>query len=226
MLTVGFCLYLFLSFSDSHIEMTQTCLRDQIKIQENVKKALRDLLKLNPRALRLKDQFELAQARRTAALLAMNSPAAAAAQAQIEVLSAERQILDLQQKAIIKMTNMQIALDQQLLNSKLLQLNFQRKKAFQSLLTNEIQGLKFKPTQLAVAANSAEVAPAYSLAPHFMDDQALEFTWELKMFTEGAVAAFLHSKATFFQSCSTTINSEEETWPTINREVRSPWKRQ
>ncbi len=222
MMAVGFCLYLFLSFSDSNLEMTQTCLRDQIKIQQNVKLALHSLLKLNPRAQHLRTQYHLAQLRCLA--VAAIPPALAAAEAHRDMIYAQRQILDLQQKALIKMADAQIAWDQHLLKLKLVQIGQRRKSDFKSFMINEGSDLKFKPTKLSVIANDAALAPTYSLSQNFIEDQALEFTWNLKTISQKAMARFLPANSQFPQSCSTTINSKESSWPIVYREVKSPWK--
>ncbi len=222
LLAVGFCLYLFLSFSDSHIEMTQTCLREQLKIQQSVKSALHNLLKLNPRAAHLRTQYHLAQLRCIA--VAAIPPALAVAKAHRNLIYAQRQILDLQQKALIKMANAQIAWDQNLLKLKLFQIGQRRKKDFQSFMVNEVSDLKFKPTHLSVIADDQSLAPTYSLSRNFIEDQALEFTWSLKTISQKAMAHFLPARSQFPQSCSTTINTKESAWPTVYREVKSPWK--
>ena len=222
MLAVGFGLYLFLCFSDSTTEMTQTCLRDQIQIQKNIKSSLRNLFKLNSRAQHLRVQYHTAQIRRIAAI--GNPPALAAAQAHLEMIYAERQILDLQQKALIKMANTQIAWDQQTLNSKLLLIGARRKKDFQSFMLNEVTDLRFKNTRLSVTPHDQDIAPTYSFSSNFSEDQALQFTWKLKIVSQKAVAHFLSSTSQFPQSCSTTINPQEVTWPIVFRLVKSPWK--
>lgn len=224
MLAIGFALYLFLSFSDSHIEMTQTCLREQIKIQQAVKKSLQSLLKLNSRALSLKAQLKAAHIRRLAAMATLNPPAAAAAQVQIQIITGQKQLLHLQQNAIIQLANFQLAKDQQVLSSRLTQIGEHRKKSFQSFMSNEISGLKYKKTTLAVVASDSGIAPTYSLSQNFIEEQALEFTWHLKMISQKAIAQFLVSENNFPQSCSTTINSKEARWPTVTREVKSWWK--
>ncbi len=223
MMAVGFCLYLFLSFSDSNLEMTQICLRDQLKIQQSVKSALRSLLKLNLRAQHLRTQYHFAQLRCVA--VAANPPAFAVAKAHLDMIYAQRQILDLQQKALIKMANAQIAWDQNLLKIKLAQIGQRRKNDFKAFMINEVTDLKFKPTSLSVIANDPSLAPTYSLSRNFIEDQALQFTWNLKTISQKAMGQFLPAKSEFPQSCSTTINSKETAWPTVYREVKSPWRR-
>ena len=224
MLAVGFCLYFFLSFSDSHIEMSQTCLREQIKIQESVKKSLRALFKLNPRALRLKAQYKIAFAKHVAAIASMNGAAIAATQAHLQKISTQRQLLDLQQKVIINMENAKISSDQQILKKHLSQIGERRSKDFQSFMINKIQHLQFKPRRLAIVASDKDLAPTYSLSPNSIEDQALEFTWDLNTVSQNVMAVFFSSNSRYPQNCSTTINFKEEKWPTIKHEVRSLWK--
>ena len=225
LLAVGFCLYVFLSFSDTHLETTQTCLRDQIKIQKNVKLALRQLFKLNPRANSLRAQYRLAQLRLAAAIASGNVPAAALARWQLSQVYQQRGLLDLQQKALILTANEQIANDQMILKQRISQIGVRRENDFKNSMINKIEGLEYKKTRLAVVASDQDRAPSYSLSPHFIEDQALEFKWKLNLVSQNAVARFLPYQSQFPQSCSTTINPKEDSWPTITREVKSSWKR-
>jgi hypothetical protein len=225
LLAVGFALYLFLSFSDTHLELSQTCLKEQIKIQENIKRSLRELLKLNHPSAQLKAQYLAAQAQYLASTAAGNAPMAALALANIHTIQAQRQVLSLQQRALILAANQQTETDQQSLKHQLEAVGDRRHIGFKMFMGLEIQNLQYKPAPLAITPDAQDLAPTYSLSKNFSEDQALEFRWDLRTSSQKAAGFFLPMKNHFLQSCSTTINAKEAAWPTVTRQVKSLWKR-
>jgi hypothetical protein len=220
-----FVLYFVFSFSDTNLELTNTCLKEQLKIQEQVKKSLHSLFALNPKAESLRMQYRKAKLQLIAAQASGNSAAAAAARLKMSILWQKRCLLDLQQKSLIQAVNSYLHSSQIRLLRKMSSLSSEKEIQFSFLANLSVKHLKFKTVTLAVTPDSKEPAPVYSFSENFLEEQALEMTWNLKFESHGISANFLTSSADYPQSCSTTINNQEDTWPTVTRRVKSSWKR-
>ena len=215
LLAVFYALYLLFGFSDSNLEMTQTCLKEQIKIQEQVKKSLRSLFSLNKKAQSLRAQYHRAKLQYVAAQSTGNSPAATAARVKMSILWEKRVLLDLQQKSLIKATNSFIRSSQEALNLKMHRLSKDHEERFAYFLKLKVTDLNYKDVSLAVRPDMEGPAPTYSFKNNFLEDQALEVSWTLKAESQGVSANFLPSNSSYNQKCSTTINHKENEWPTV-----------
>jgi hypothetical protein len=220
LLAIAYALYFFFIFSTSHQYMTQTCLKEQIKIQEDVKTALRSLFKLNPKAQKLRLQYQAAKGRYLAAQASMNAAATAAAFAQMTYILSQRRLLDLHQRNIIKSINFHIQISQIKLQMNLERSGRERTANFFSFADFKIRNLRFKKVELAVKPNIPDWAPTYSTSENFLNDQALEFSWHLLLSGRGPAKMFLPVSTSFPHTCSTTINTAEDKWPTVTRRVK------
>lgn len=221
LLALLYAVYMYFTFSDTHTELTQSCLSEQIETQETVKRSLKTLMKLNPKALRLKAQYEAAVIHLRAAAASGNTAAYTAAQLRVSYLWNQRMFLDLEQKSIIKSANFYLQSQQTQLYLKLQHESLARKNRFASFAQTDVKNMKLKPVKLAVVPASKDIAPAYQFSNNFLDDQALEVTWTLSLTPKGPAGLFLPVSTSFSESCSTTINNKEESWPTVTREVKS-----
>jgi hypothetical protein len=221
LLALLFAVYMYFTYSDSHLELTQSCLVEQIETQEKVKRSLKTLLSLNPKAIRLKAQYETAVLHMRAAAASGNTAAFTAAQLRVSYIWNQRMLLDLQQKSIINSANFYLQSQQSQLFLKLQREALARKNKFGFFAQTDVKDLKFKPVKLAVVPASKDIAPVYQLSENFIEDQALEVTWILKLKARPPVSLFLPVETSSPQSCSTTINNKEDSWPTVTREVKS-----
>ncbi len=220
-----YVLHVLFGFSESNFEVTQKCIKEQIKMQEQIKKSLRSLFKLNPKAEGLRAKYLKARKELALAMASMNAGAISAARAKVSLIWSKRVLLDLEQKSIIRSINLYLHASQNSLKSELLSVARGNQKQFQLLADYDISDLKLRDVKLSVVADSAAPAPVYSFSKNFPEEQALEMTWVLKLETRGPAAQFLPVSSRFKQTCSTTINHKEEEWPTVMRKVNLSLKR-
>lgn len=220
-LATSFALYMIFGISESNLDLNQSCLREQIMIQENVKRSLRALLKLNVRAKNLRSQYSKAKRQLLIATASLNSPAITAARFKLSVIMSQRILLDLHQKSIIRVANIYLSSSQTRLKEKITLLALEKRKRFKIFVDYSVENLRSKKTELAIVADSDGPAPSYSLSQNFIEEQALELTWTLSTETQGVLGRFLPVSSRFNQFCSTAINNKEDEWPTVIRRANS-----
>lgn len=224
-LALAYAIYLYLSFSDSHLEISQHCLEKQIALHEDTKKTLRALFKLNPKAMALRAQYYSIQTKMAALAASGNFAAASALRAKLALVSKKRQLLDLEQKSLIQSINAHIHITQLKMQMDLNQEMSKRRSRFQVFADFKVKNVTFKSVKLAVKRDDPGPAPTYNFSENFLNDQALELKWDMEIASNAILKPFFNSDSRFSQSCSTTINHKEAQWPTVTREVRSLLKR-
>ena len=203
------CLMVFTSllFCIRNHDLAQSiCIRHTLQVQEKMKKALQDLLNLNPVANQLRQtqkhlEYLYREAIKTGELITIS-----ALRTQIEIIKQKRILLDKKQKNILNST---IRVVESSFNS------FKRK--LMKFHAGHIQKDHYQPIPLAVVGRPrGEIAPAYYPVPDFSSHQTFSFFWKMQLYR------FLPKwlEKTFFQtqlssySCATTIKKRGLKWKT------------
>lgn len=217
-------MFLAFAFLKKDLGLLNSCRAQQLEIQNKAAKNLQKLLKLNPRALKLR----MAQARAEKALMAAIEsglpPAIAAAEAYLLVVKAQRGALDFQQRTLIQTANVWLAFGGQNLQKRLLQEQKAEGTSLKSWLQSSLQLQGAKIPKLAVKADFPEMAPLYEIQPQFTEAQTWEQKWVLQLGTRAWAQSFLNFNGRFERSCSTSIYQDATQWSAKLKKAKSSSK--
>lgn len=222
---VGLGLFLFASLGimQFNLKSQQICRMGGLQGQRRVAPLLKELLGLNPKAIKLKTDETLAQARLAAAIFGGNPAAITAATARLEKIQAERRKLDSRQKTLIKESNR--ALYQQHRRTRgQVQRSLREGLSSFSYLKIESQLNSSSAPELAVRPDYSDVAPTYSTLEDFEEKQALAHSWQYRLRVRNSFQDFLDGDIRWSPSCSVTLKKEGMSWIPKIRKVKSSSK--
>ncbi len=206
----GLTLFFAFGFLKSDLSTLNVCRAKQLEIQNKAGKNLSNLIKLNPKALRLR----LAQVRAERALVAaMESglpPAIAAAEAALLKVQMQRQTLDFKQKALIQTANSWLSWGGVDLQKELTREWSLHNAPLKSWVQVSLQLTKAKVPKLSVQADLPEVAPAYKFMPQFEEAQTWDQAWRLEFKTISWAQKFLNFSGRFQRSCMTSLYPDSD----------------
>lgn len=202
--------YTAISFMMTNQEYTYTCRSRGIATQTRVSALLSQLIKLNPKATTLRTQKKLAEYRQSIAIKSGNPIAIATTTNQLMVIQAKIAALDLNQKQLIAVANIDLRKSQastQWALQKITQ-NLPGIGPFKS-------SLKLAPNSrptLAVIPSDTDLAPNYNPHRDFENRQALVQKWQIQIKTQGFLRNFIPGAYTFQKSCSVTLTKDGNKW--------------
>jgi hypothetical protein len=212
----GLAFFSAFSFLKSDMSILNVCRAKQLQVQNKVGESLGKLLKLNPRALKLR----LAQARAEKTLaVALESgfpPAIAAAETYLLKVRMQRQTLDFKQKTFIQTANAWLTFSGHSLQKELIREENLHTAPTKSWIQGTLQLMNAKVPKLAVQPDLPDVAPQYNPVPDFEEAQAWNQTWRLEIKTVSWAQKFLNFNGRFNRSCMTSL------YPTTNQNA-GPW---
>lgn len=207
----GLAFFSAFAFLKSDLATLNVCRAKQIQIQNLAGKNLGKLLKLNPRALKLRLSQVRAERALAAAIESGQPLAIAAAEAYLLKIQMQRQTLDFKQKALIETANTRLHKGASELQQELRREWSQHNSPLKSWIQSSLHMASGKVPKLAVQADLPEVAPLYKPLPAFEESQAWAQSWNLEFKTVSWTRKFLNFNERFQRSCSTSLHLETET---------------
>lgn len=183
-----------------------------LDVQGKVGKILEKLLKLNPKALRLRADEEKAEARLEAALESGLPPAITAAEVHLAFVQGQRVLLAFEQKALIASANALLTEGGIRGTHSISQEWNSHGQPMTTWLTSKITGARQTIPQLAVVPDMPDTAPAYKPDPDFEDKQTWSQSWNVSLRVTGTFRNFIPFATTFRRSCATSLYPEGEKW--------------
>jgi len=208
----GFALLLGFGFLRSDMAVLNVCRAEQMQVQNKVGRNLGKLLKLNPKALKLRLEQARAEKALQAAIESGYPPAIAAAEAYLLSVQMRRQALDVRQRALIDTANIWLASSGTSLQRSLAQEWRLHNNPLTAWWSGTLLPKESLVPQLAVKADFPEVAPLYLTVTDFENAQAWKQTWQLKVSTSSWVRKFLSFNGSFDRTCTTSLYQEGEEW--------------
>lgn len=211
-LSAGLALFCVFAFLKSDLATLNLCRAEHLALQNKVGRQLGKLLKLNPRAVRLR--LAEAQATKALALATSNGNALAIAAAEAKLLNVKmrRQLLDGQQRSLIETANLWLSAGSLKLQRALKQEWFRQGSPLSPWLSGALHLGPSRVPTLAVQADLPEVAPVYQLKPDFSEAQSWQQRWQLTMKTTGWSRKFLPFNGRFERECTSSIYSDGLDW--------------
>jgi len=220
----GLLVFCGFSFIKTDLGTLNLCRALQLDIQNKAAKKLDSLLKLNPRALKLRLAQKRAENSLALAVKSGNPAAIAAAEAYLLTVRMQRQVLDLKQRSLISTANSVLLVGGQELQSKLYQEWYSQSRGVASWLQGNLQLGSAKIPALAVKPDFIDVAPMYQLVPQFEEAQAWTQEWQIEFKTISWARKFFNFHERFQRSCSTSLYSENSLWSAKLKKAKSWWK--
>lgn len=196
-------------------KLKYTCLKNQLVAQESSADNLNKLLKLNPKALKLRTARAIAQKIYIAAIASANPKAIAIAFQKLKMIKFQQFLLDSQQKLLINSSKDKLYRSYyQNLNSikEIFNLHNQSIIHITRFKLHRING---KMAQFAVAPDLPDLAPIYKLDLDFLSKMQMVHSWQYNMQVTPALNQFIHFDIQFRRSCSTTLTQQEGQWRSI-----------
>ena len=191
---------------EADLALKYSCRLTGLQGQKKVAPLLKNLLHLNKNALQLRIMETQALQQ-----LAMNpNPAAKiAAELRLQKIRAKQEVLDVQQKEIIKHGNAILLSAFELTQQKLKIISTQNQSI---LLRFQLLSLDGRAPLLAVHPTMVGLAPTYGPLPTFEEDQALAHSWQYQVTVARPFSKFLHGDFKINKSCAVTLKKEGESW--------------
>jgi hypothetical protein len=149
---------------------------------------------------------------RIAAEAGSATPAAPALWAAVDVIHAQREVLDKVQKGIIQAVNIYIQIEKTRLLLKFNSAGHSMTSQWSQYLNAFIIVRPDGDTKMAVKAETSDLAPNYGLTQGYKREQTVAYKWQLKMATRNDSQQFVKSTNQFELFCGTNPNQEENTW--------------
>lgn len=202
-----------LGFLQLDLAMKHSCRQEGLSTQERVLPHLKKLLSLNPKSIKLKTQWMIAQAQLAAALASGNPAGIAAAKSRLMQVKTMRQTLEIQQKQLIMQSNLQLHRGHAGTDMKLLSRarDLQHRIGFLKIRASL---LRETPPRLAVRPDSSDIAPTYSPKPDFESHQALAHRWQYEILLPSPLSKFLKGNFSFEKACAVTLTKGSTQWKT------------
>ena len=190
----------------NHDHAQKHCLQHTLYAQENIKIALKKLLKLNPNAKKLRKKHKTLNKLYKKALTIGEPISISILKTKLIFIKKQRIALDLKQKYLLNQTTYYVS---KAFNA------FQKKiKTFQA---KQIIKKHHQPYPLAVTAQpKGDIAPVYQPKTHFAKRQTLSFSWKMPLYHSLPITI----KNMFFKNqlssyhCSATIKKQKQQWQT------------
>jgi hypothetical protein len=220
----GLLVFCGFSFIKTDLGTLNLCRALQLEVQNKAAQKLESLLKLNPRALKLRLAQIRAEKTLALAVKSGNPAALAAAEAHLLTIRMQRQVLDLKQRSLITSANTSLKLGGLDLQRRLSQEWYTQSRGVTSWLQGKLQLGSGKIPALAVQPDFVEVAPLYEPAPQFEEAQAWHQEWQLEFRTISWADKFFNFHERFQRSCSTSLYSENSAWSARLKKAKSWWR--
>lgn len=219
---VGLFLLLFaiLGVNQFNLSTQQACREGGLRGQQQVAPLLQQLLALNPRALKLKLDKILAEAKLAAAISSGNPIAAAAARTEIASIQLQRKILDFKQKSLIQQSNLLLLTAHQKTASNLRIALTRGLPTFNYLKIDSRQSFT-SASKLAVRPESSDIAPTYRTVENFDEQQALVHSWQYQLRVRSPFQNFLMADLKWSPSCAVTLKQDGFSWIPKIKKVKS-----
>ena len=204
------CLMIFTSliFCIRNHDLAQSfCLKHTLQAQEQMKKALQGLLRLNPLADQLRKTQKHLERLYRKALKSGEPITIAILKTKIEIVRYKRILLDKKQKYVLKSTIQHVE-----------QAFFSFKKDIMRLRPGYIQKDHHQPLPLAMEARPlGDLAPSYHPVANFPFHQSLSFSWKMPLhhFLPNWLAQIFFQNRLSSYDCSTTIKKHKLQWKTF-----------
>ena len=209
-----------ISFVQADLKLKHVCRSEGIKGQEEVAPLLKELLGLNPKALKLKAREIQLKIQIAAAELAENHYQAIKLGQELVKVQEERRVLDEKQKQLIKQANISLRNSYQSAQRKL---DYENKylQSLDSLLKSSLQVKSSRIPELAVRPDYTDTAPTYSTTPQFDEEQSLVQQWQYSLAVVKPLQPFLQGDFKFQKSCAVTLKKESNQWVAKIRKDKS-----
>ena len=204
------CLMIFTSliFCIRNHDLAQSfCIKHTLQAQEQMKKALNDLLRLNPLADQLRKIQKSLERLYRKALKSGEPITITTLRTKIEAIKYQRTLLDKKQKHILKSTIRSVE-----------QAFFSFRKDLMKLHPGYIQKDHHRPLPLAVKARPlGDLAPSYHPVDNFSFHQSLSFFWKMPLhysLPKWLTRIFFQNRLSAYD-CSATIKKHKLQWKTF-----------
>lgn len=220
-LVLAFCL---VGFTQNDLALKYQCREHGRRGQKITAPLLETLLALNPLSRQLRLQQIKALQDITAATIAKNPVALAAATKRYMAIRKKQELLDSKQRQLIKQSNFILGQSHAAATRQLRSTAIAMSNSFIQLRLLSIKG---HPPKLAVRPDQADLAPTYSPSTDFENDQALAHEWQYRFFVRTPFSYFLPGNFVFQKACAVTLRKEKSQWkPTITKgkfSLKSVW---
>jgi hypothetical protein len=220
-ISAAFAAYFCFSFLKSDMAVLNVCRAEQLSVQDKVGKDLEKLLRLNPKALKLRADEAIAQYKLEMATASLNPYAIAGAEAKLLWVQSQRQTLALRQKSFIQSANMKFTMAAPQISAALRQEWQRHQSAMTPWLQTSFTLTRLKTPLLAVQPDFPDAAPAYELVPRFEEAQSWVHSWQVQIRTAGWVRNFLKFEGSFPRSCATSLYIKNLEWAGKLKQVKS-----
>lgn len=224
LLAGGLLVTTLFSFLKADLSVLNVCRALQLEVQSKAARNLEKLLKLNPRALKLRISQRKVEKALTLAMKSGNPAALAAAEAFLLKVQMQRQALDLRQRSLIEAANRALSLGGSELPRHMLQEWKDHMHPLHSWIHSRLQLTDSQVPLLPVRPDFVEIAPLYELQSPFEDLQTWNQHWVLEFNTDSWAKRFLKFHGRFQRSCSTSLYAEDALWVAKLKKVKSLWR--
>lgn len=204
---------------DHRLEMTQTCRKGGLQVQEIAGDAIKKILSLNPHSRSLRIRLHLAEAKLAQALISMNPALVALARTELAQVQNEQRQLDRLQKAILTEANARMSDSAYGILGKLNRSANEIKRKSSDWADLQMRLLPPRIPKIALQEEDRRLAPAYRPREDFESEQRLQFSWSQSYRLKG----FFEARHNSTTDCQTTL--EVNTWIPKIRKARpsSKW---
>jgi hypothetical protein len=211
-LAMGAAGFFTFAFLKEDLATLNVCRAEQLQVQDKVARIMMKLFRWNPRALRLRKQQARAEEELEAAIATGDVPEIAAANAKLIVIFGQRELLALDQKALIASANLALKAGN-VHSAQLIRGEWQaHHRPLRSWLDGAIAMGPSTAPELAIVPDIPDTAPAYEPAADFENKQSWSQTWTVQFKVIGGFSHFLNYGGHFARSCTTSIYPERQKW--------------
>lgn len=195
-------------------KMRSLCLKDSVALENAITNHEENLFKLNPLAQALRTQLQWAYVRLALAVAAEDGVSIAAITFEITQIKARQEQLDLAQRTLIQLANLDIQRQLFLLDFKLQQSLSDTQSIWHFYIESFTVIRRTHTPNLSVRPDSPDVAPVYELTPDYIDAQHVAYKWQHLFKTKKTGQVFIAQESILEMSCSASAKKEGGTWST------------
>lgn len=208
----GLAAFFAFAFMKADVATLNVCRAGQLVIQDKVGRDLERLLKMNPKALKLRAEQRIAEIKLKLAVAGANPYAIAAAEARLLYVQSQRQALAIRQRLIIQSANAKFIRATPQITDSILAEWRHHMLPMRSWISANIVLTSLKVPTLSVRPDFPDEAPAYERLPHFEEVQSWAHNWQLQAEGSNWTKNFLKFRGRFQRSCGTSLYADGNSW--------------
>jgi len=207
LITAAFATYFCYSFLKSDLAALNTCRSEQLETHNQVAKELKKLLRMNPKAVKLRIQEKLAEQKLLLAITSGNPIAIAAAEVRLAQVKTLRLKLAFRQKVAIQSANTKLKIATYQISDSIKKAWNKHMQPMTPWISSRLEIRQPHTPLLAVRPDFPDIAPVYEPVPNFEELQSWVHSWQLQLEIKS-----LHFNGRFQRSCATSLYLNKGDW--------------